>query len=471
MKRILAAVMTLTLLIFGNIPCLAETLNVAGFNRSTYTKDGKSVSRQWYTAFKERYPDVRLSITKSLSAKSTKALTSALEKSSFKYDVFIIRSDKVDLATLMASGLLADLSSCSQTAAILDQMHPSLVEMVTLDGKVFGMPCNVEPTLFLTWNPDAWTEAGFTENDVPTSFSSFLDFLDAWILRCESDPVADVCITNAFDEGQFGESSYTLWLMEMLVRNTIRQCEMQQIPINFDTDEWRALAERVSVTGAGLYRVDKPFESNLPLFEEYSLSSQLPYYVPARLSDDDPICIPVCVSVLCIPAVSDAMDSACNFLDVYFDCITNRQYDLFNQTEDDSEMALVNALLFKNVNDPVPSASYSAPYYWEGMIAEAQAKIDDPNTSPSKRKYYEANLARYTEKRLVEKAYEQQFVMDEAELTRYHALAECFVATRPGLLETGASTLKKALRQYAAGKISTDELVLRLNRYVASEQE
>lgn len=471
MKRILTAVVIITLLVSSAIPCSAETLNIAGFSRSTYTKDGKSTGKQWYTAFQERYPDVRLSITKSLSANSTKALTSALKKSSFKYDVFTISSDKVDFVTLMSSGLLADMSDNAYTAAILEQMYASLVSMVTLDEKVFGLPCNVEPLLFLTWNPNAWTAAGFTEENVPSSFSSFLDFLDAWILRCETDPVEDVCITNAFDESQFGESSYTLWLMEMLVRNTIRQCEMQQIPLTFDTDEWRALAERVKTTGKGLYRVDKPFESNLPLFEEYSLSSQLPYYVPSRLYDDDPICIPVCVSVMCIPAASDASDSAYSFLDVYFDCITNRQYDLFNQTEDDSEMALVNALLFKNVNDPVPSASYSAPYYWEGMIAEAQAMLDDPTTSPSKRKYYEANLARYTEKRLVEKAYEQQFVMDEQELIRYHTLASYFVATRPGMLDTGASTLKKALRQYSAEKISTDELVVRLNNYVMSEEE
>lgn len=469
MKRILTTVAIITLLVSWIIPCFAETLNIAGLNRSTYTKDGKSTVKQWYEAFKERYPDVQLSIEKTLSSNSTKALISALKKSSFKYDVFVISSDKVDLATLMSSGVLADMSGNSHTAAILDQTHASLIDMVTFDGKVCGMPCNVDPTLFLTWNPKAWTTAGFTECDVPTSFSSFLDFLEAWILRCESDPVDDVCITNEFDEGRFGESSYTLWLMEMLVRNYIRQCEMQQISINFDTDEWRTLAERVRVIGEKLYRADKPFESNLPLFEEYSLSSQLPYYVPSRLYDPDPISIPVCISVMCIP--SDADDSAYGFLDVYFACITNRQYDLFDQTEDDSEMALVNALLFKNVNAPVPSANYSAPYYWEGMIEEAQAMIGDPNTSPSQRKYYEANLARYTEKRLVEEAYEQQFVLDEQELIRYQTLASCFVATRPGMLDTGSSTLKKVLRQYAAGKLSTEELVIHLNNYVMLERE
>lgn len=471
MKTIRTIVAVMTLLVMLAVPCAAETLQVAGFNRTTYTKDGKSTSKQWYTAFQESYPEVRLSVTKSLSASSTKALMNAMKKSSFKYDVFLIRSDKVNFATLMSSGLLADVSEEMRMAAILDEMHASLISMVTLDGKTFGMPCDVEPLAFLTWNPKAWAAAGFTEEHVPTSFSSFLDFLDAWILRCESNPVADVCITNTFDERQFGESSYTLWLMEMLVRNYIRQCEMQQMPIDFDTDEWRALAERVRVTGAGLYRVDKPFESNLPLFEEYSLSSQLPYYVPSRLYDEDAICIPVRVSILCIPASSDSMNSAYDFLDVYFDCITNRSYDLFNQTEDDSEMALVHALLFQNVTSPVPSASYSAPYYWERMIAEAKEKIADPNTSASKRQYYEANLARYIEKRLVENAYEQQFVLDEEELTRYHALSAYFVATRPGMLETGASTLKKAIRQYAAGKLSTDELVICLNRYVASEQE
>lgn len=306
MKRILPTVAVITLLVSWIIPCFAETLNIAGFNRSTYTKDGKSTVKQWYEAFKERYPDVQLSIEKTLSSNSTKALISALKKSSFKYDVFVISSDKVDLAALMSSGVLADMSGNSHTAAILDQTYASLIDMVTFDGKVCGMPCNVDPTLFLTWNPKAWATAGFTECDVPTSFSSFLDFLEAWILRCESDPVDDVCITNEFDEGRFGESSYM---------------------------------------------------------------------------------------------------------------------------------------------------------------------IDDPNTSPSQRKYYEANLARYTEKRLVEEAYEQQFVMDEQELIRYHTLASYFVATRPGMLDTGSSTLKKVLRQYATGKLSTEELVIHLNNYVMLEQE
>lgn len=471
MKRLLTIVAVLALLMTWAMPCTAETLALAGFSRSTYTKNGKSVSKQWYDAFGERHPDVRLTVTKSLPANSTRALMNALQKRSFKYDVFVISSDKVDLSTLLSSGLLADMADDPSAAAILGQMHASLVRMVTWDDQVFGMPCDVTPLAFLTWNPKAWAAAGFTEADVPTSFSSFLDFLDAWILRCEADPVANVCITNTFDEGQFGAGSYTLWLMEMLVRNFIRQCELQGLPIRFDTDEWRALAERIRVTGAGLYRADKPFQSDLPLFEEYSLSSQLPYYVPTRLYDHDPICIPVRVSVMCIPSASDARKSAHDFLTVYFDCMTNRQYDLFDQTEDDAEMALVHALLFANVHDPVPSANYSAPYYWEGMIAEAQAKLDDPNTSPSKRQYYEANLARYIGKHLVEEAYEQQFVLDEQELIRYQALTPYFAATRPGLLETGASAVKKALRQYAQGKISADELAVRLNSYVMSEQE
>lgn len=469
-KKVLAAVLAAVLLASLTGTCLAETLSIAGFSRSTYTNDGRKVSCQWYTAFQQAYPAVRLNITKKLSASSAKALLQSLEKKSFKYDVFVVRSDRIDLEALITSGRVADVTEHPEVAALLEQMYPALTEAVTVQGRAYGVPCNVQPLSFLAWNPSSWRMAGFDPADVPSSFEGLLDFLDAWIIRCETDPIPDVCVTNAFDEKQFNQNSYTLWLLETLVSQYIHQCEAQGVPIQFDTAQWRTLAERIRATGAGLYRAERPFESDNPLFEQYSLAEMLPYYVPTRLNEDAPICIPVQMSVMCIPAVSDMAEMACKFIQVYFSCMTDRQYDLFHQVEEDAEMVLCNALLFQHVHEPVPSASYSAPAYWEGMIAQAQAIVDDPTTSAAKRKRYEANLARYEEKQLVEKAYDQQYAMDEAELARYQALTPSLCVAKPGALDTGDAKLKRILRQYAAGKLTVDELVVQLDAFVASER-
>lgn len=73
------------------------------------------------------------------------------------------------------------------------------------------------------YSPEAWAEAGLTKADVPDSFTGLLDFLDAWILRMEEQPMDHISVCNAFDEEQYGAHSYILYLVQALVDNHIMQ--------------------------------------------------------------------------------------------------------------------------------------------------------------------------------------------------------------------------------------------------------
>lgn len=62
---------------------------------------------------------------------------------------------------------------------------------------------------------------GLTQEDVPTSFTELLDFLEAWVERIIDEPEDDISVCNAFASEAYGEDSYISYLVDHLIQNYI----------------------------------------------------------------------------------------------------------------------------------------------------------------------------------------------------------------------------------------------------------
>ena len=444
----------------------ADSLRVSGFDKKTITPEVneriKIVQAQWYVDWQTAYPKITLTIDKEVSYKSTSALVKALQGKSMKSDVLRLSSSTVNWPEVMATGTLMDLSVDPHLSELVAQMHPVYSSAVSYDGHIYGIPTDVEFLPFLSYDPKAFELAGYSTEDVPTSFSALLDFLESWAIRCRTNPVPDVCVTNTFVETKFNENSYTQFLTELLVEQYVVQCLGQGKGINFNTPEFISILERIPAVGAMLFETDKPLESNYSLINDTSLVSHIPYFIPTRLNDSDPICITVNMQAMCIPQVSKNQEAALAFMHVYMDCIHGRTYDYTALMLADADAMLANGLLFANATGEIPNYGYGTVAYVEQLIASQEAIAADSSKSETERELARENLARYEAIHWLERAEREDWQLTADELHTYQNLTQYIGVCQGSINIIGTKTTRNLESQYAAGKITAQQFVERM---------
>jgi multiple sugar transport system substrate-binding protein len=86
-------------------------------------------------------------------------------------DLFIISPG--DFLRYYNGGVLQDLTPFMEQEAI-DDFFPDVLATRMVDGKVFGLPMEVEPMAFY-YSVAAWEEAGLTDGDIPQSWDQLLE--------------------------------------------------------------------------------------------------------------------------------------------------------------------------------------------------------------------------------------------------------------------------------------------------------
>ncbi|MGH2535251.1 MAG: ABC transporter substrate-binding protein [Thermomicrobiales bacterium] len=85
-------------------------------------------------------------------------------------DIFIISPG--DFLRYYNGGVLADLTPYMDQAAI-DDFYPDVLASRMVDGKVYGLPMEVEP-LAMYYDPAAWEDAGLSDADIPQTWEQLL---------------------------------------------------------------------------------------------------------------------------------------------------------------------------------------------------------------------------------------------------------------------------------------------------------
>lgn len=86
-------------------------------------------------------------------------------------DIFIVSPG--DFLRYANGGVLADLTPYMDQAALADY-YEGVIASRMVDGKVYGIPMEVEP-MAMYYSQDAWDEAGLTEADIPKTWEQLLD--------------------------------------------------------------------------------------------------------------------------------------------------------------------------------------------------------------------------------------------------------------------------------------------------------
>ena len=85
-------------------------------------------------------------------------------------DLFIISPG--DFLRYYNGGVLLDLTPLMEQAA-QDDFYPNVIASRMVDGKIYGLPQEVEP-MAMYYSLDAFNEAGLTDKDIPTTWEDLL---------------------------------------------------------------------------------------------------------------------------------------------------------------------------------------------------------------------------------------------------------------------------------------------------------
>ena len=214
-------------------------------------------------------------------------------------DLYGFHTSSDDFLAPKNVGLLADLSGSEIIRAWTERLRPDIKRLVTTeDGQIFGIPGRMGFVMPIPmyWRQDAWDAVGFTEEDVPKSYTELLNFLEKWIERNREKPEKNICVADTQGTNKRG---YVHWLLDMLINTWEIQQYHAGETLNFNTPEFVALLNRTQDIGKRLDE-SEPSEKQRPnmlqLFENYNGGTRyndgrdygLSHTIPFRITDDQP---------------------------------------------------------------------------------------------------------------------------------------------------------------------------------------
>ena len=211
-------------------------------------------------------------------------------------DLYLLESSAYDLARVLESGLVDDLSGEAEIRHAVSELYKPFQRLVSGgDGCIYGMfeSAHGDPTLI---DPAAWEAAGLDMADAPRSYEELLDFAQRWMERVAAGSVGNVRLnTIQFAGYPRDERRYTLWLTGLLWRCWAMRQQAAGEAFRFNTPEFIALADRARELGRALVKTEKkPGTASLSL---YINGGNVPYgpedlytnAFPMRLTTDEPV--------------------------------------------------------------------------------------------------------------------------------------------------------------------------------------
>ena len=293
MKRIAALVLAMTLLAAQFAPARAAARPLR-----LLVNDNGEVSA-W---LKEHYPEIpheNLHFDYDYSRGEYDSMTDRLLgelQSGDGPDLYLLDSNAYDLARVLGSGFVEDLSANEDIRRGVSQQYEPFRRFVSgEDGAIYGMfeRAHGSPTLI---DPAAWEAAGLDTADAPRSYEELLDFTEKWTELVKAGSVGNVRLnTIRFAGYPRDERRYTLWLTGLLWRCWAMRQQAAGEAFRFNTPEFVALANRARELGRTLVQTEKkPGSASLSL---YINGGNVPYgpedlytnAFPMRLTTDEPV--------------------------------------------------------------------------------------------------------------------------------------------------------------------------------------
>lgn len=402
-----------------------------------------------YQALAQAHPEAEISavLTPYLS---TTELINDLLTGGFAYDAFVISSNQFDVNALIDKGYCADLSDKPEIAEAVGNMMPAFSGLVSRDGRVYGVPynCRLE---YMTYSAEAWEQLGFNEADVPASFAGFLTFLERWIDRAQTEDLAAYSVFGSFDEELYSETSYTDYLVQLLMDNQILQCSYAQAPLRFSSPEFRQCLERCVEVGKKLYALEPVPNQGMPIFELSNGLEKLNQLVPLRLTEEQPAVIKTNVNVCMVFANTQVKAMA-------------EEFALAMLHKQGGQAAL--ALLLQD-GTPIEDPSYADNVaFWEEQVAALRKEIDSNTLSPADRRDRLLELERFEGVLQDVSSEESRYLISPEMLAVYQTYRDrLFVQPPHYFLPNGESgeAIKTLRARCVSGLISPEQFIRKLD--------
>ena len=401
-----------------------------------------------YTSFVKTHPGVKVRKNKKVYY-NTKQILNDFITGKMPYDVFTLSTDSFDIYSLMEKGYLAPVTDNESIQSAMESMYAPFREQLSYEGVLYGVPygCSIS---YYAYDPDAWAAAGFTAEDAPTSFTGYLDFLERWVLRIQEEPEDDICVYGYFDEEQYGSHSYILHLVQLLMDQHILQSNYSNQPLRFDTDEFRTLLERCQRIGKDLYTYEPKQNGTYSLFTDASSFHSLLYYVPLRLTEDQPILVKATI-------IAGFINTSSQEIELSKEYLGQKLQDM--SAED-------KAYFYPDV-DYVANESYvELAAAFDRSIAEYEAQLNNENLSEEERSEIMAHIERIQGNYEAINFAEHLYVVPPEDLEIYKQYGDRLYFQAPSAFDPNTEDGQKVRRleeQYARGEITTDQFVKELD--------
>ncbi|MGN1018751.1 MAG: hypothetical protein ACI4O7_00120, partial [Aristaeellaceae bacterium] len=207
--RKLLSLMLLTLL----LPCaaLGDALQV----------DMPCLQPEDEAAFLAQYPGLTIEYGRHGSFSSGNDLNVTLLTGQMAYDLFTADNINMNYRPAMERGYCLDLSGSEIIRQAVARMVPAVAEQLMAGGRIYGLPTGVQFDLLYA-DAEVFQSVGFGSGDVPRTCGDFLSFLEAWVVRQETDPEA-VQVFGDWDYTVYDGTTYTAELARLVLEEAIRQ--------------------------------------------------------------------------------------------------------------------------------------------------------------------------------------------------------------------------------------------------------
>jgi len=407
-----------------------------------------------YENFKAQYPEVDVRHATVFYSNTTE-LSAAVVARSVQNDLLALYTEWFDCKPIMEKGYCSDLSGYPEIVAAVNRMYPRIREQCMVGGRIYALPWSVNIRCY--WiNLEAWAYAGSSVEDIPDSFAGMLDWIEKWLDRAEAEDIRDVNVALC-DPFGYDRTSYPYWLTDQVLRQYILQQQFAGAPLRFDEPELRELLIRCKTLGDRLYQQEEPIDEDGTVhhYRIIDSGSSLPAdqrtMVFTRLYDDQPRVLDASIGMVAIPTTSAHQETAAALL-----CSIS-SFEPVTPTGFDSRV-----YLFQDAQIPLNPEYESKAAEYDELIAAvdrelAAGKTTDKNGQPleERRKILEegkANLSPY--------------LIPPETVEAYRAMADGLYFAPPSVFwgrSEDVAAFNSLKEQYAAGSITVDELLSRLN--------
>ncbi len=407
---------------------------------------GFNSSSPGYTYFVKTHPGIKVRKNKTVYY-NTQQILNGFITGELPYDVFTLWSNSFDIRLLMEKGYLAPITGNENIQSAMEGMYAPFREQLSYNGVLYGVPykCSIS---YYAYDPDAWAAAGLTAEDVPTSFTGYLNFLEQWINRIQETPEDDIRVCGYFDEEQYGAHSYTLYLVQLLMDNHILQSSYSNQPLRFDTDEMKALLERCQSIGRELYVCEPAQGGTYSLFTDASSFHSLFYYIPLRLTEDQPMLIKASMSAGFININSKEVEVSQDYL----------EQQLQRMAVEDQ------AYFYPDVNNVANESHVELAARLRELIDAAEAKLENDDLTADERDEILADIEK--KEYYYEVTASKMYVIPPEDIEIYKQYGNSLYFQAPSVFDPNTDDGQRVRRleeQYALGDITTDQFVKELD--------